>query len=105
MRENGPKAENDKTETGHYRQKNKRRDIEKWDQTESPEIPDRGRYHKCPASLRWIIIIIMVHFCIALFFIRKELTALGRAVIFEAGCQWTLLSAQTTRLVTLPTIY
>ena len=25
------------------RQKNKRGDIEKWEQTDSPEIPDRGR--------------------------------------------------------------
>ena len=32
-------------------QKNKRGDIEKWDQTESPEIPDRGRHQKSPASL------------------------------------------------------
>ena len=34
------------------RQKSKRGDIQKWDQTESPEIPDRGRHQKCPASLR-----------------------------------------------------
>ena len=34
------------------RQKNKRGDIEKWDQTDSPEIPDRGRHQKSPASLR-----------------------------------------------------
>ena len=27
---------------GRTRHKNKRRDIEKWDQTGSPEIPDRG---------------------------------------------------------------
>ena len=31
-----------------YRQKNKRGDIEKWDQTDSPEIPDRGRLQKSP---------------------------------------------------------
>ena len=46
----GPKAEKDKTEraTGlgiKY--------IEKWDQTESAEIPDR-RYPKSPASLRGV---------------------------------------------------
>ena len=35
--ENGPKAEKDKTE-----RVTKRGDIEKWDQIESPEIPDRG---------------------------------------------------------------
>ena len=35
-----------------YRQKNKRGDIEKWDQTERPEIPDRGgRHQKSPGSL------------------------------------------------------
>ena len=39
----GPKAEKAKTEraTGQY-QKNNRRDIAKWYQTDSPEIPDRG---------------------------------------------------------------
>ena len=34
----GSDRNNDRT-----RQKNKRGDIEKWDQTGSPEIPDRGR--------------------------------------------------------------
>ena len=39
----GPKAEKDKTERATWlRQKNKRGDTEKWDQTDSPEIPDRG---------------------------------------------------------------
>ena len=45
-------------------------------------------------------IIIMDNFCIPLFFIRNELTALSRAVSFETCCQWTLLGEQTTRLVT-----
>ena len=37
------------------RQKNKRGDIEKWDQTDSPEIPDRGGdIRNPPASLRGI---------------------------------------------------
>ena len=35
-----------------YRQKNKRGDhiyiIEKWDQTDSPDIPDRGDTHQKP---------------------------------------------------------
>ena len=44
-------------------------------------------------------------FYIALFFIRKELIALGRVVSFEARCQWALLSVQITRLVTLPYYY
>ena len=30
------------------RQKNKRGDIEKWDQTGSPEIPDRGETSEIP---------------------------------------------------------
>ena len=30
------------------RQENTRGDIEKWDQTDSPEIPDRGRHQKSP---------------------------------------------------------
>ena len=34
------------------RQKNKIGDIEKWDPTESPEIPDRRRHKKSPAYLR-----------------------------------------------------
>ena len=37
----------------------------------------------------------------SVFFVRNELTALGRAVSFEACCQWALLSVQITRLVTL----
>ena len=50
--ENGPKAENDKTKSIRTKQKNKRGDIEKSDQTESSEIPDRGRHQKSPASFR-----------------------------------------------------
>ena len=42
----------------------------------------------------------MDNFCIALFFIRNELTALGRVVSFDAWCQWALLSVHMT--VTLP---
>ena len=49
-----------------------------------------------------IITTIMDNFCIALFFIRNQITALGRVVSFEACCQWALLSVQITRLVTLP---
>ena len=48
------------------------------------------------------MIIIMDTFCIALFFIRNEFTALGWIVNFEACCQWALFSVQITRLVTLP---
>ena len=40
--ENGPKAETDNTERVTTRQKTKRGDTEKSDQTDSPEIPDRG---------------------------------------------------------------
>ena len=40
--ENEPKAEMDKTERATTRQMNKRGYIEKWDQTDSPEFPDRG---------------------------------------------------------------
>ena len=38
--ENGLKADRKSDRT---RQKNKRGNIEKWDQTDSPEIPDRGK--------------------------------------------------------------
>ena len=48
-----------------------------------------------------IIKIIMDYFCIALFFIRKELTALGRVVSFEVCCQWAVLGVPITGLVTL----
>ena len=34
------------------RQKNKRGDIEKWDQTDSPEIPDRGETSESADFLR-----------------------------------------------------
>ena len=52
-----------------------------------------------------IIIILMDMVCIALLFIRNELTALGRVVSFGACCQWALRSVQITRLVTLyPTV-
>ena len=39
------------------------------------------------------------------FCIRSELTALGRAVNFEASCRWALVSVQITGLVTLPYYY
>ena len=42
----------------------------------------------------------MDNFCIALFFIRNELTALGRVVSFETCCKWALLGVQIARLVT-----
>ena len=41
-------------------------------------------------------------FCIVLFFITNELTALSMIVSFEACCQWALLRVPITRLVTLP---
>ena len=47
---NGPKAEKDKTESDRTRQKNKRRDTEKWGQTDRSGIPDRGE--TSPASLK-----------------------------------------------------
>ena len=50
--ENGPKAQKDKTESKRTGQKNKRGDIEKWDQTVSPEIQTGGRHQKYPASRR-----------------------------------------------------
>ena len=42
--ENGPKAEKDKTERARALGRRTREEIyiEKWDQTDSPEIPDRG---------------------------------------------------------------
>ena len=47
--ENGPKAEKDQTvKSNRTRQKNKRRDIEKWDQIDSPGIPDRGETSELP---------------------------------------------------------
>ena len=49
-----------------------------------------------------IIIIIMDNLWTVLFFIRNELTVLGRVVSIEACCQWVLVSVQITRLVTLP---
>ena len=55
----------------------------------------------CVCVEQYSVCNIMDHFCIELF-IRNELTALGRAVSFEACCQWVLLSVQITRLVTLP---
>ena len=45
---------------------------------------------------------VFVLYSAILFFIRNELTALGRAVNFEACCQWARLSVQIVRLVTLP---
>ena len=40
--ENGPKAEKDETERETGLGRRTRGDIEKWAQTDSPEIPDRG---------------------------------------------------------------
>ena len=42
--ENGPKAEKEKTERAKGLGRRTREEIiiEKWDQTDSPEIPDRG---------------------------------------------------------------
>ena len=40
--ENGPKAEKDKTERAKGLDRRIRGVTEKWDQTDSPEIPDRG---------------------------------------------------------------
>ena len=45
-----------------------------------------------------MIYIIMHDFCIALFFIRNELKALGCVVNFEARCQWALLRVLVTWL-------
>ena len=39
-------------QSNRTRQKNKRGDLEKWDQTDSPEIPDRGETSESSASLR-----------------------------------------------------
>ena len=46
-------GQKDKTESNRTRQKNKRGDlyIEKWDQTESREIPDRGVTSEIPRPL------------------------------------------------------
>ena len=51
--ENGPKAERDQTEraTGLGRRIKEEIYIEKWDQTESPEIPDRGKTSEIPGML------------------------------------------------------
>ena len=56
--ENGSKAEMDKTERekGLGRRTIERGYIEKWDQTDSPEIPDTGRHQKFPASLRGVTV-------------------------------------------------
>ena len=51
-----------------------------------------------------LIIIIMENCCMALFFIRNELTALGRAVSLKTAVNRRYFSMQTTRLVTLPFI-
>ena len=52
--ENGPKAEKDQAEraTGLGKRTRERCDIEKWDQTDSREIPDMGEKSEPPASLR-----------------------------------------------------
>ena len=46
--ENGPKATKDKTERATGLGRRGDRPIEKWDQTESPEIPDRGETSEIP---------------------------------------------------------
>ena len=53
IQENEPKAEKDDRKSDRTRQKNKRGEKEQWDQTVSPEIPDREvrRHQKSPASL------------------------------------------------------
>ena len=38
----------DKTKSNRTRQKSKREDIEKWDQTGSPEVPERGETSDMP---------------------------------------------------------
>ena len=48
--EHGPKAEKGESKSDRTRQKNKRGDIEKWYQTDSPEIPDRGETSEIPRS-------------------------------------------------------
>ena len=47
---NGPKAERDKTERarGLLAEEQERRYIDKWDQTGSPEIPERGETSEIP---------------------------------------------------------
>ena len=39
-----------KKERQYYRQKNKRGNLEKWDQTDGPKIPDRGETPETPRS-------------------------------------------------------
>ena len=46
--ENGPNAEKDKTEIATGLGRGTREDTEKWDQTGSPEIPDRGEISEIP---------------------------------------------------------
>ena len=41
--ENGPKAEKDKSDRTRQKKKRGYIYIEKWDQTDGPEIPDRGQ--------------------------------------------------------------
>ena len=50
--ENGPKAEKDKTEAVTRLGRRTRGDIEKWDQTDSPQIPDKGETSELPASFQ-----------------------------------------------------
>ena len=51
IRRMGQKQERIKQkERQHYGQKNKRGDIEKWKQTGSPEIPDRGETSESPQA-------------------------------------------------------
>ena len=46
--ETGPKAEQDKTEIATWQGRRTREDIEKWDQTGSSAIPDRGETLEIP---------------------------------------------------------
>ena len=48
---NGPKAEQDKTDRATGLSRRTRGDIEKWDQTENAEIPDRGETLEIPSLL------------------------------------------------------
>ena len=53
----GQKAEMDKTERAaglQAEEQDKRGDIEKWDQTGSSEIPDRGETSEIPGLPSWV---------------------------------------------------
>ena len=61
--ENGPKAEKDKTEraTGLGRTSRTKEEIyiEKWYQTESPDIPDRGRHQNPQPPFRGLCVFVL----------------------------------------------